>query len=482
MTPCALALCTAATLGLAGAAAAADGLVPITTASTAAREAYLRGRDLLERLRGQEARADLEEAVAADPDFAMAYLALAQSATSAREFFDNAERAAALADRVSAGERLWILGFEAGAKGLVERQRELYSQLAVAFPQDPRVHNQVGLHHFGQQDWAAAAAAFEKATALAPDYAPPYNMLGYARRFAGDFAGAEAAFQTYIERIPNDPNPYDSYAELQLKMGRYEASIATYRKALEQDEHFFASRLGIATDLNYLGRHDEARSELADLLALARNDGELRAAWFAIAVSHLDEGDVEAAIARIGVELALAAAADDAVAMAGDHANMGLLNLEAGRVGAAQAHFAAALAVVEASGRDEAVKAQWRRGDLYNRGRLAVARGDQNGARALAAQLLSESEAIGNLLGQRLAHELTGIAALADGDGDGARQALARANQEDPYNLYRQALACTLAGDAAGVRQWLQRTVDYNGLNNLSDALVRSRARALLAQ
>ena len=65
---------------------------------------------------------------------------------------------------------------------------------------------------------------------------------GIQKRFAGGtvavvdayhYANAEKAFQKYIELIPKDPNPYDSYAELLLKMGRFEDSIAQYRKALE---------------------------------------------------------------------------------------------------------------------------------------------------------------------------------------------------------------------------------------------------------
>ena len=32
-----------------------------------------------------------------------------------------------------------------------------------------------------------------------PNFAPPYNQLGYALRTVGDFAGAEKAFQKYTK-------------------------------------------------------------------------------------------------------------------------------------------------------------------------------------------------------------------------------------------------------------------------------------------
>lgn len=463
-------------------ARSADGPIPITTSSKSARAAYLQGRDLIENLRNADARVPLQTAVAADPNFALAWLALAQASTSAQEFFDNVDRAVKLAAKASAAERLWIQGFDAGNKGLPDVQRQRYEALAKMHPGDPRAHNLLGTHHFGQQNWDAAIEAFDTATKLEPAFSPPYNMLGYARRFAGDTDGAEAAFRTYIELIPDDPNPYDSYAELLLATGRFEESIDMYRQALAQDEFFQASSRGIATNLNLLSRHQEAQAELQRVLPLARNDGERRGVWFAMAVSHLDEGNREAAIAAIGVELALAARIDDAVAMAGDHTNIATIHLDAGRIQAASAHFAAALAVVEASDRDDRIKDNWRRGDLYNRGRLAVANGDIPLARDLAAQLLREAGAMKNTFGVRQGHELAGIAALETGDGATARKELAQANQQNPANLLRQAQAAGLTGDSDAARNFLELAVHANALNNLNYALMRRQARALLLE
>ncbi|MBT4099307.1 MAG: tetratricopeptide repeat protein [Gemmatimonadetes bacterium] len=453
--------------------------IPVTTQSPAAHEKFIEGRALFEKLRAQEARPLLQAAVAADPDFALAWLNLAQVSTSAKDFFDHVDRAASLVEHASEAEGWWIVGFQAGVQGHPQRQLELYSKLAEAYPNDPRSHNLLGIHHFVQQNWAVAITNFEQATDVDPSYSAPYNMLGYARRFAGDFDGAEKAFQTYIRLIPDDPNPYDSYAELLMKTGRFEESIKSYRKALQQDGHFIASHIGIATNLNFLGQQAAARAQLEQMLGTARNDGERRGAYFAMAVSQVSEGNLAAAISCIAVELALAAKIDDATAMAGDHTNMGLLQLESGNVDAAESHFEAAIAVTEASDRDEDVKETGRRAYLYNKGTLAVARGDYATARALAADLLERAQAIGNSFAERLAHELIGIAALAEGDASTASSELAQANQQDPYNLYRQALAADASGDDNNARQWLQRTIANNPLNNLNDALVRSRAMKL---
>ena len=55
---------------------------------------------------------------------------------------------------------------------------------------------------FIQQDYAAAAESFRKATTINPEFSQPYNQLGYAYRFVGKYAEAEQAFQKYIALKP----------------------------------------------------------------------------------------------------------------------------------------------------------------------------------------------------------------------------------------------------------------------------------------
>ena len=65
---------------------ASDGKIPVTTKSAEARAAYLEGRDLLEKLRGTDARAHFKRAAELDPSFAMALLQLSFTQPTAREF------------------------------------------------------------------------------------------------------------------------------------------------------------------------------------------------------------------------------------------------------------------------------------------------------------------------------------------------------------------------------------------------------------
>jgi tetratricopeptide (TPR) repeat protein len=456
------------------------GKMPITTESDRALEYYLEGRDLAERLRGQESIEYFEKAVAEDPDFAMGYLDLSFVSPSAKGFFENLGKAKALIDKVSDGERLYILGVEAGVNGFIMEQREMYAELVEAFPNDERAHNLLGNSYFGQQEYAAAIEEYEKATEIAPGFSQPYNQLGYSYRFLEDYAEAETAFKKYIELIPDDPNPYDSYAELLMKMGKYDESIEFYRRALEFDPNFVASHIGIATNLNFEGQHGAARRQLDELYGMARNDGERRAAHFAMAVSYVDEGNMAGAIGELEKQFALAEKIDDAAAMSGDLIFSGNVLLEWDRYDEALARYREAVNVVKDSNLSQEVKDNTELNLLYNAARVDIKKGDSASARAKAGRYLEGVEAIRNPNQIRLAHQLAGMIALQDEDYERAIEELGQASQQNPYNLYRLALAYQGMGDDVKAMEFCGKAADFNGLNNLNYAFIRTEAKHLL--
>src|SRR2546425_955565 len=254
-----------------------SGTVPITTASTEARGHYMTGLDLFDELRIPLDRRHFELAVERDSEFALAQYYLALNATTPQAFFDRLNRAVALARHASEGERLVILALQAGANADPEKQVGYCEQLVAAYPNDARAHFLLGFARSGQQAYDNAIAEFTRATELDSNFSPAYNGLGYAYRPLGRYDDAERAFKHYINLIPSEPNPYDSYAELLLKTGRHAKSIEMYQKALALDPHFNSSRAGIAANLMYQGKYTVARAEAQKLVKAARDDGERRA-------------------------------------------------------------------------------------------------------------------------------------------------------------------------------------------------------------
>ena len=453
--------------------------IPITTSSEEAREEFVTGRDLSERLRGTDAHAHFVRAVELDPGFAWAHLQAGFTGSTNQEFFDSLERALALTGEVSEGERLLILATEAGTDGEPEAQRRYLGELVEKYPADHRAHNALGAFHFGRQEYGEAIGHYQKAIEIDPDYSPPYNQKGYAHRFLGDYEAAEAAFQRYIELIPDDPNPYDSYAELLMKTGRFEESIDNYRKALAADPYFIASYSGIAHNQAFQGEYDAARETLAELRGRARNVGEERAALFWTTVVNAHQGDYEAAMASCAEMRSLAEAGSDWAAVAGDLNLMGDLQLQAGRLEEASASYAASMeAIARAEVRDQ-VKENANRNILYDETRVLLAGGDLEAARARGAAYGEAVAARGIPFEVRQHHELLGMLALAEGDPAGAVEQLAQANQQNPRVLLLQAKAWRAQNELARARELAERAANFNSLG-MTYAYARAEARRFL--
>jgi tetratricopeptide (TPR) repeat protein len=461
-------------------AAAQDDKVPITTKSEEARQAYLKGRDLLEKLRATDAHEQFVKAAAADKDFALAQVGLANSAASAKDFFAAVKQATSLADKASEAERHIILGLDAGARGDPASQKSHYDQLTAAYPRDERALNLLGAYYFGRQEYEEAIAAYEKAIAINPSFSQPYNQMGYAYRFIGRNDDAERAFKKYIELIPDDPNPYDSYAELLMKLGRFDESIKSYEKALAVDGHFVASYVGIGLDQVYLGHPQKARETYASLEKISRNSGERRAAYAQTAFTYIDEGNPAAAVKEVEKMKAVAKQEGDTAALAGDANFIGNIQLEAGRAADAKAQFAEGLKLAEAANTPEDVKEAARRLNTFNLARVALAQGDLAGARAGASAYATAVARRKVPFEVRQSHELAGMIALASKDYAQAVTELKQANQLDPRVLYHLARAYQGQGNAQAAREAARQAAEHNGLN-FNYAYVRGKARQLLA-
>jgi tetratricopeptide (TPR) repeat protein len=456
--------------------------IPITTSSEEARAAFLQAREMLENLRVSDARQFYLDAIEKDPEFASAYLGVANTATSASDFFSALARANELASDVSDGERLVIKAAAAGVNGEPERQRTLLETLLVKYPQDERAHYLTGVFYFGRQEWTRAANHLRRATEINPGFAPAYNILGYSLRFKDDYTAAETAFKKYVELIPDEPNPYDSYAELLTEMGRFEESIVQYEKALDINAKFINSYVGIGNNLLLMGRFDEARESFRKIESLARGDGERRLAKTWLAILYLHQLDYGAALEEIQGRYRIAEESDDKGGMAADLGLMGTILLYSDQPEAAVEKYDEAVAMSDRSNATDEVKEAVRRNRVANLTRVALRQGDLDGAKALAEEyreLVEPHQIPGEI---RQSHELFGLMALGEGRFQEAIDEFARANQQDARVLFAQALALRELGDEEAAAEMLYRAAHHNTLIQapINYSLVRPAALEML--
>lgn len=454
--------------------------IPITTSSEEALQNFIKGRDLVEKLQNQKALPYLEKAIAADSSFALAYYYYALAQPTVKELFTHLDKAVSLIDEASDGEKYIILALQAQINSQQQKQKEYFEKLVKEYPNDERSYLFLGHYYYQLQEFNEAISNYRKAIEINKEFAPIYNILGYAFRFIEKYPAAEKSFKKYISLSPDDPNPFDSYGELLLKMGEYEASLDQYEKAIDLDSSFVPSYIGIATNLNYKEQHEQAREKLNEILNFSRNDAEKRAVYFAIAVSYTDEGKYKNAIEELKKIYKLAESTDDIAVMANTLVTLANIYFEIGKENEAGKWFLKSYDLMMNSDLPKEIKDNVNLNKIYIEALLLSRQQNFKLAYEKAEQFLAQAETLENTQFIRNAHELFGRIALEEKNYSKVIDHLKQSNQQDPYNLYRLALAFHGLGDKENTIKYLEQTVKFNDLNSMTYALCRKKAKNML--
>ena len=116
------------------------------------------------------------------------------------------------------------------------------------------------------------------------------------------------------------------------------------------------SHFGISADLTYMGKPQEAEAELAKMVDQARNDGELRTAFFGLAVVAADSGKLDKALQQMDKEFAVAEKKNDGAAMAADLQAKGNILAEMQKYDQANQQFDRSLKYIEDSSLSQEIK------------------------------------------------------------------------------------------------------------------------------
>lgn len=448
----------------------------ITTSSAEARQLYLQAVDKAENLELDAAAKLADQAIAKDPDFAMAYLLRGQSGTGFVAFRENMDKAVSLVDKVSPGERHWILAAKAQADGDMVGLKSELDQLGRLFPGDKHVQLRLARHHRGpMQNARQAVVHYQKATAIDPSYAAAYNELGYAQAALDDYKGAEASFQKYIELLPASPNPYDSYAEFLMKVGRYDDSIAQYRKALEKNPAFLSALAGIGTNQVFKKEFEAARQTFEEQRAKSPDlDTQLNALEH-VAMSFVHEGKPAEAV-RVFDDIASRAEAGQlAPRVVNAHIDAAFVLSQTGNGNGAGAQVDKAAAALAAASLPPAVKDRMERQTTLARARVLAAQGQTREAVAEVAKVQPAIEKRQIPAEVRALNEVRGTVALKQKRYRTALAHFAKADDQSPFVMYQRAVAAGRLGQQRLAASLLDKVANWN-VNDLGYALVRQGA------
>ncbi len=259
-------------------AVAADDLssakLPVTTSSQAAARYFETGMVHYENHRWNFALRDWNEAIRLDPNFAQAYVWICFTTADPAEEARDRARAKSLIKQVTPGEQLlirWMAGVHENR--YVEGIMAMNDMLAM-FPQDKRLNFMVGYWLFRWQDeYEVSKKLTLRALAVDPNYATAYNQLAYLYSRSGDIDKALQYAAKYMELLPNEPNPHDSYAEMLRFAGRYMEALGQYRMALKVDPTFYISQKELGETYALIGEEEQARTEYEKAIQEAPSNG-----------------------------------------------------------------------------------------------------------------------------------------------------------------------------------------------------------------
>lgn len=377
-------------------------IAQVTTDSLDAWRHYDRGARARANLRYGDAVVAFQEAIGADPDFVMAYYELAQL-----EFFlpdpgraaEYTEYVMANIDRVPERDRLLVEGMYAydHDEDMV-RAEQLLEELVRRHPDHETGWLRLALvqgrgEELGFND--RQVATLQRAVQAMPASGSLHNQLGYALASNGRYPEAVRAIERYVELNPEEPNAYDSLAEMFVFSGQPQAAFDRYGEALAVDPEWPGAHYGRSLTAAMLGRYDVALEEIE----------KYQEAWIGAGYGPLGgyDGTMAMLLSKIG------------------RYEEALQRVRAGEEAAVRAGVVLFEKSMDAIG-----------------AHVALESGDLDTARAFAAALLDGVENVDNPGARRdletAARALGGIIEARSGDLDAAAQRLATLRREAREN------------------------------------------------
>ncbi|HEV2446107.1 MAG TPA: tetratricopeptide repeat protein [Candidatus Sulfopaludibacter sp.] len=177
-------------------------------------------------------------AIAADPDYALPYLLLAEARAQMRDR-DGAlaviDRALARGAAIPAADRARLELQAATLRNDFAARQKALAELARANAGDAESWRGLGEMAYARHDFGQAVEAYQKALALQPDDPNALNLMGYSQAYNGDLDGAVHTFQHYRSVRPNEANPIDSLGDAYLIHGRLREAEQFYLEADKKD-------------------------------------------------------------------------------------------------------------------------------------------------------------------------------------------------------------------------------------------------------
>lgn len=465
--------------GFRSSAAQEKGKMTFTTQSEKARSFFEQGLAKYDRARPKQATALFQQAIEADPNFAMAQLFSGLAGDSV----PHIRKAAEMVDKVTEPERLFILSWKAQLESQLLKAAEHMEQAVKLLPAEARLRMRLAVLYNATNRRDEAVAELKRAIESDPKFAPVYNLLGQILITAGDFPQAIQARQTYARLLPDEAEPYQALAHTYQQKQQFDKAVEYYTRALKIDPDY----------INVYRRRGDAKFFAGDIAGaradyrtgLERAKGADRPGLlFAAAFTYVHQGEIDEAAKHYEQAIAIAEAEKEHVMISSGWDALGRSYLEAGRlIEAANAYRKGYEASQRAPDYTETDKLLWEGRYRHARARILAKIGEFDAAMQHAEWIRLQLEKAGNPnpAYTKSYHYLVGYILMEKRDFKGALDHLKQANTDDVFIKLMMARALAGLNERASAEKLMKEIAGYT-LGSVPSSIARPEALRWLSQ
>lgn len=257
----------------------------LTANSPEALRAYEDGLNAYQQFYYSEAKASFERALKIDSTFAMAWarLALVGARTgdepSARA---NIEKALQYSRHATEREQLYIRMWSQYIRYALADAAQVGDSLIALYPGEKEAYFFRGSLEEVNKKFDSATRFYQRAIEVDTAYALAVMSLGYVYSTQGEHEKALAEMERYIRLAPEAADPRASYADLLMRVGRYDDALEQYKKSLEFKSDYWYSIQQIGEIYDIQGRLTDAQKQYLQALRLLPKNPKTEANHLAI--------------------------------------------------------------------------------------------------------------------------------------------------------------------------------------------------------
>jgi tetratricopeptide (TPR) repeat protein len=215
-------------------------------------------------------------------------------------------------------------------------------------------------------------------------------------------------------------------------------------------------------------------------LGTTSDPAEIRRLKYTLAISYIDQGNIDEGIKELEDIYQLDKEVDDASRIANDLIFLGALLRETGDYQEAGIKYQLLRDLIEDAELSSERKENYRGILLYCHAKLALAQKNVKQAKQYTQKYKQSIKDLKDQIRTWNYHELLGLIAMEEGRYDEALGELRRSNIRNPNITFQMAISAYKKGDRSAAIKFCEKTVHFNGINNLNYVMIRMKATQFL--